>query len=389
MAYDDIKVEIFTKFLYPGMILKGDGFDESGKKVIDKETPIEQELINRLKLMGVQTITYSRERLKLKKDIKDSMISEAHIEKAINIVGDLEHALRAHETDLPIKEVDAVVSDFVADIKENGDACLNLLDLAEMDDYTYTHSVNVSTLCIALGLALNLEEDKVINVGTAGLLHDIGKTLIDIDIINKPGKLNEEEWAIMRNHPTYSYQILKAQNRFGPAVLNGVLLHHENYNGKGYPLGITAEKSNIYAQIISVCDVFDAITSKRSYKDAATYSEAFTHIMDNTGTKFHPKISQVFLKDLIKKINEEPLYPIDSYVLMNTGEIAYVVDHRQSPYSLRPIVNIFFNPNKPEKFLKFVQQIDLEQDYNRTVVKRINDKRYVEKFNQQLGREGI
>lgn len=389
MAYDDIKVEIYTKFLYPGMILKGDGFDETGKKVIDKNTPIEQEQINRLHLMNVQTITYSRERLKLKKDVSNSALSEVHIEKAINVVSDLEHVLRTKKGDMPLKEVDVVVNDFINDIRDNRDACLNLLDLAELDDYTYTHSVNVSTLCITLGFAMNLEEDKLIHLGTAGLLHDIGKTLIDIDIINKPGKLNDEEWVIMRNHPTYSYQILKAQNEFNSAVLNGVLLHHENYNGKGYPLGITAEKSNVYAQIITVCDVFDAITSKRSYKEGATYSEAFTHIMENSGSKFHPKISQVFLKDLIKKINEEPLYPENSYVLLSTGEIGYVVGHRQSPFSLRPIINIFFNPNRPEKFLKFVQQIDLEQDYNRVVVKRIIDSRYIEKFNAQLGREGV
>ncbi len=347
-------------------------------------------MISKLQLLGVQTITYTRERLKLKKNVSNTMIPEAHIDKAINVIGDFENAIRSKRGDVPVKDVDVVVNEFINDIRDNGDACLNLLDLAEFDDYTYTHSINVSTLCLTLGFAMNMEEDKLIHLGTAGLLHDIGKTLIDTDILNKPGKLTDEEWTIMKNHPTYSYQILKAQNEFNASVLKGVLFHHENYNGKGgYPLGITAEKSNTFAQIISVCDVFDAITSKRSYKEPFSYSEAFTHIMENSGTKFHPKIAQTFLKDLVKKINEEPLYPIDSYVLLNTGEIGYVVDHRQSPFSLRPIVNIFFNPNRAEKFLKFIQQIDLEQDYNRVVVKRIVDKRYVEKFNQQLGREGI
>jgi len=389
MAFDLLKIEVLTNFLYPGMILKGDGFAENGEKVIKKDIPISRELIDKIKINGIKTITYTRERLKLKKDLSSNMISEKNLERAMSVVDDIEGALRNKSNKLPSNEINSVVDGFISDIRNNQDACLNLLDLVDFDDYTYTHSLNVSTLAIILGMSMNLEEEKVKILGVGGLLHDIGKSLVPIEIINKPGRLSLDEWNIVKNHSVYGYNILKAEKSFNNQVPNMILLHHENYNGTGYPLGLKADKINAFAQILMTVDVFDAITSKRCYKEAKPYSEAFTFIMENSGTKFHPKIAQTFLKDLVKKINGEPLYPQNCYVLLNTGEIAYVVNYRQSMFTLRPIINIFFNPNKPGKFLKFTQQIDLEQDYDRYVIKRITDEKYIIKFNKILNFEGI
>ena len=388
MAWDDIRIEVSTHFLAAGMVLKGDGYDEKGTKVIDKDVPLNEKQIKEILACGVKTITYTRERLRVKKETGSQAISEEHLTQAMSVLEDIEGAVRNQSSELPAREVKEIVDGFVEDIKNNNDACLNLLDLADYDDYTYTHSINVATISITCGLAMNLDELKIRTLGVAAILHDIGKTLIPIDVLNKPGKLDPEEWMILKKHPLFGYNILKAESQFSKDVVNSVLLHHEDYTGGGYPLGIRGDKSNTFSQIISISDVFDAITSKRTYKDAQPFATAFGFIMEKSGSKFNPEISQIFLKEMIKKINGEPLYPVSSYVLLNSGEIGYVVDHRLNSFSLRPIINIFYNPQKEPKLLKYKLQIDLEKDNTRTVIRRLTDAGTILKFNQVLGMEG-
>ncbi len=388
LSKDFMTVEIYTNFLYPGMILKGDGFDENENKIIEKEVPIPRNLIVDLKNKGVLKIHYTRTKLKLKKNLTKSMIADQHLEKAVSVIEDLQGLIKNEGTksQLPAPEIEEVVDNFISDIKQNSDAYLNLLDIYDMDDYTFTHSVNVSAISILLGLSLGMEGDKIKILGISGLLHDVGKTLISEKIIEKASSLTADEWKIMKNHPIFGYNILHASNCFGSLVENAVLCHHENFTGGGYPLGITNDKQNPYCQIVSIADVFDAMTSKRPYKKPVPFHEAFTYFMENSGKKFNPAFAQVFMRDMSRKLNEEPIYPVNSFVLINTGEIAYVVGHRVSQYSLRPIVNIFLSPGMKERGIdnlaKHPIQIDLEGDYTRFIVKRITDEAQIEAFNR-------
>ncbi len=388
---DVMQVEIFTNFLYPGMILKGKGYDEKGNIVVEKDIPLTKEQIDKIRIDGVKKITYSREKLKLKKDVSVSMVSDKNVEKAISIIDDIQGSIKQEgsRASLPVHEVDDIIKDFISDIKSNDSAFLNLLDLFHFDDYTYTHSVNVATISILLGYSLNLDEEKIRILGISGLLHDIGKTLIPESIVDKVEKLTDVEWKIIKNHSVYGYNIVHAEKIFGNNVENAILLHHENYMGGGYPLGVNNEKQTIFSQTLSVADVFDALTSKRPYKEPWSFSQAFSFFMENSGKKFNPKIVQTFLRDLAKKINEEPVYPVKSYVILNTGEVGYVIDHRLSPYTLRPIINIFYNQHMKEdelkKMIKIPLQIDLEGDYTRYIIKRLIDPALIKKFDNLTG----
>jgi putative nucleotidyltransferase with HDIG domain len=390
-----ITIEIFTNFLYPGMILKGDGYDEDSNKIINKDEPLTKELIQSIKQKGIKKISYSRKQLNLRKQVSQSAISEAKIEKAISIIDDIKGAIKQEgaSVKLPANDIQTVVRDFISDIQSNNNAFLNLLDLVELDDYTYTHSINVSTLSVMIGMSLNLEIERVVKLGTAGLLHDIGKMLIPEEILQKPGKLTPEEWTIMKNHPVLGYNIVRADKSFGDTVGQGVLWHHENYSGGGYPFGITHEKLDQFSQIITIADVFDALTSNSPYKQSWPFADTFSFLMQNSGTKFQPGATQVFLNNMVKKINEEPLYPENAFVFLNTGEVAYVVGYRANPFTLRPIVNIFLvpqiiNDKKNNKLLKIHQQVDLEKDYNRFIMKRIMDQQALDKLNSMIGKKG-
>jgi len=386
------EIEVFVKFLYPGMILTGDGYSENGEKVIDKNIPLTQEKINELISKGIKVIRYTPEKPPLKKEISSPMISEESINKAFEVIGYLENEIKkeGEKAKISPKEINLVIQNFINDIKTNSNAFLNLLQLFNQDEYLFTHSVNVATISMLLGISLKLDEEKIAQIGISALLHDIGKYKISREIINKQEKLTEEEWNIIKKHPVISFNILKEISEFDNAIKLGILSHHENYSGGGYPLGITHEKIHPFAQIISIADVFDGATSPRPYRMPLSFDEAFNYIMENSGKKFNPAYAQVFLRDMIKRINEEPLYPVGSFVLLNTGEVAEVVGHRLSEFTLRPIVNIFLklNPGGSPLLHRIPIQIDLEKDYNRVIVKRILDSSKIESFKKILGKHG-
>ncbi len=375
-----IEVEVYTNFLYPGMILTGDGFDEYGNKVIDKNVPLTEEKIK-----------YTREKPKVRKEVSREIISDKSFNKAFEIIDYIQNSVKKEgaKAKIPAKEINNVIENFISDIKSNSDAYLNLLELFDSNSLIFSHSINVSTISMLLGISLKLEDEKISQLGFSALIHDIGKALIPTEIINKPDKLTEKEWEIVKTHPVKAYEILKSETELSALISSSILTHHEEYAGGGYPLGINHEKLSSYAQIISIADVFDAATSVKPYKQPLSFDEAFNFIMENSGKKFNPTFAQVFLRDMAKKINEEPIYPVGSFILLNTGEIAEVAGHRLNEYTLRPIINIFlkFDPlKKTHTILKFPIQIDLEKDYSRTVIKRIIDQNKINKFREIIGR---
>ena len=174
-----------------------------------------------------------------------------------------------------------------------------------------------------------LSPEEVREIGVSGLLHDIGKTKIPNAILNKPGKLDDDEFAIMRQHSTYSYNMIKDRPEFSPAVCLGVLQHHEKINGSGYPMGVSAEKICPYAKILSVSDIYDALVTERPYKKAYSQRDAVEMIMSMT-MELDITAMKSFLESMI-------LYPVDSIVELSNGEQARVVKNIPH-YILRPVV---------------------------------------------------
>ena len=150
----------------------------------------------------------------------------------------------------------------------------NLLKVTSYDYYTYTHSVNVCMFSIALAQHLGYDPMKTLQLGNGALLHDVGKSLIDPAILNCPGKLSDDQWRIMKLHPTYGYNLLKRQLYRDDVVLDVVLHHHEKLNGKGYPNSLRDAAVSLHARISAVADIFDALTTRRPYKDAMPFRRA-------------------------------------------------------------------------------------------------------------------
>jgi len=189
-------------------------------------------------------------------------------------------------------------------------------------------------------------------LGMAALMHDVGKIFIPKEIINKRSKLTKEEFELIKKHPIKGYKMLKNSNSFPYHSCIGILHHHERFNGTGYPTGLSGEEISLLGRIITVSDVYDALTSDRPYRKALFPSEAVEYIMGGCGTLFDPKISNAFVKIIAP-------YPVGVSVKLSNNKSGIVVKNYPD-FCLRPVVKILFHGNTPvEPYF-----IDLKNDSN-------------------------
>lgn len=160
------------------------------------------------------------------------------------------------------------------------------------------HCYRVSELCRKTGQVIGLSGQKILDLKNVGLLHDIGKIGIDEKILNKPGKLTEEEWVEIKRHPEIGYRILIKFNNM-KEIADSVLAHQERWDGQGYPKGLKGKKIPLYARISAIADTFDAITHERSYRRALAKNEAIIELKKNAGTQFDPELIRIYLKNIL------------------------------------------------------------------------------------------
>lgn len=184
---------------------------------------------------------------------------------------------------LQLEQFTPLITEVMASLTRNSHALIALTRLKRRDEYTYVHSLAVSALMTSFGRNLGMAETEVFELGLAGLLHDIGKMIVPDRILSKPDSLTDEEFALVRTHPEQGY-ILLSQALDTPAVVLDVCRHHhERLDGTGYPFKLKADAISRSARIAAICDVYDALTSNRSYKTAWTAEEAITRMYDWSG----------------------------------------------------------------------------------------------------------
>lgn len=224
---------------------------------------------------------------------------------------------------------ESIADDLLEAIDSSDAIALDINALKTSDEYTFKHSVDVATIAMIVAKQQGLSKKDIHDIGVAGLLHDVGKTKVPPEILNKPGRLNDEEFAVMKQHAVFSYRIVKARNEFSEEVCLTVLQHHEKIDGSGYPLGATASQITPYAKILSVADIYDALVTERPYKKAFSQRDAVEMIMSMTG-ELDINAMKSFLESMI-------LYPVDTIVELSNGEKAKVVKNNPH-YILRPTV---------------------------------------------------
>lgn len=228
-----------------------------------------------------------------------------------------------------------LVEDIVNEILENKNLLVNIVDLKVFDDYTFYHSVNVTVLSILMGVAINLSKKELYQLGIGALLHDIGKIFIDKKILNKPGKLTEFEFEEMKQHSRLGYDYLKKEFDISTQSYLAVLDHHEKYSGEGYPSNKKQNEISLFGRIITIADVYDAVTSDRPYRLGLLPSEAMEYIMGGSSTLFDPELVKIFIRKVAP-------YPIGTCVKLSNGLTGIVIENNEN-LCLRPKLRIFKN----------------------------------------------
>lgn len=251
-----------------------------------------------------------------------------------------------------------VSEDISNSVLRNSNVFVSLARLKTADDYSYMHSVAVCALMVALAKQLGMTEEECKSAGFAGLMHDLGKMDIPLDILNKPGKLTDEEFDIVKQHPLQGFNRLKEAGLTDPHVLDVCLHHHEKLDGTGYPYGLKEENLSVLARMGAICDIYDAVTSNRPYKAGWDPAESLKKM--STWTKGHldPHLFQAFVKSI-------GIYPVGSLVLLSNKKLAIVID--QSPSSLlKPVVKTIFSVTAEQKVIPDI--IDLSQPTCRVTI---------------------
>jgi len=224
------------------------------------------------------------------------------------------------------------IGSIVDELLENRGMMVNMIDLRCFDNYTYSHSVNVAVFSIIMGIAMGLNKEELVKLGLGALMHDIGKVFVDKNILNKPGKLTDEEFEEIKSHPGKGYLYVKEKFNLPSHSNRAIQDHHEKYDGTGYPNGRKQDEISLYGRIIAVADVYDALTSERPYRKAVNPSESMEYIMSGAGTLFDSSVVHMFMHKIAP-------YPVGTMIQLSNEWVGIVVENYES-FCLRPTVRI-------------------------------------------------
>lgn len=237
---------------------------------------------------------------------------------------------------IAVSKLKRVVHALVDQILSDETYLLELTALKNFDDYTFVHSVNVCIYAVTTGMRLGFTRQMLSEIGFAAIFHDIGKTKVPIDLINKPGKLESSDWDQIREHPVHGVRILGNTMTVDNHAARAMIVsfeHHKNLDGSGYPYINRKTPTNLFSRIVGICDFFDAITSERRYHEGKIgFDRAINEIIRLSGTKFDPLLVKVFITML-------GVYPTGTLLLLSTGELAIVVANNPEDI-FRPKVRI-------------------------------------------------
>jgi putative nucleotidyltransferase with HDIG domain len=228
-----------------------------------------------------------------------------------------------------------IVEEISTSVMRNPGALISLARLKDKDDYTYMHSVAVCALMVSLARQLGLDEAQTRQAGLAGLLHDVGKMMIPLEILNKPGKLTDAEFGAVKSHPSQGHKMLLEGSGISDIALDVCLHHHEKTDGSGYPERLTDEQISLYAKMGAVCDVYDAITSNRPYKSGWEPAESIRKMAEWSNGHFDKRIFQAFVKSI-------GIYPIGSLVKLESNRLGVIIEQTDASL-LKPILMVFFS----------------------------------------------
>lgn len=312
----------------PGMKVSEEIINNFGAILVHKYTILDDYTINKLMNFGIEKVkVYEDYEPKTKNDMEVNIVYEEKVNEFKTIIKDI--GIGKKLDTLKVQNIVRELNDSFTSINE---IITNLKSNRAIDEYTYSHSLNVSLLCYLIGNWLGLSPAQKRTLSYCGLLHDIGKSKIPPEILDKPGPLTPSEYEEMKKHSIFGYKILEGNIAISKDIMMAVLMHHEREDGSGYPFGLKGDKISFYAKVTAIADVFDAMTSDRVYKKRQTCFDVFEMFESEYLTKCDANILLTFLSRVAS-------YYIGSNVRLSDGSYGEIVFINQKAIS-KPIIRL-------------------------------------------------
>lgn len=348
--------------LYVGLTLYEDIYNFLGAFILSKGTVIAEHHISRLAMNKVEKVKVLVEEKIPAEDtfipsitsIYDKAKIKSFRAKYIQKVDEVTEVIKAigRGSYVNINEIHNISKHIMHEFDTLSDV-VNYLHLVKpLDDYTYSHSLNVSLMAIVIGKWMGFNEKQLDEIAIAGLLHDLGKTKVSQELLSKPGKLTSEEFDEIKKHTVLGFMMVEKIMNISPNIKYAILMHHEKIDGTGYPTGATENQIPLYARIIAVADIYDAMTSNRTYRDKLCPFEVIKDFEMQTYGKLDTEVLSVFLKNIANSY-------LGDFVELKNGEIAEVIFINPSRV-WQPIVrsgNDFIDLSSKDESLNYIKQI--------------------------------
>jgi putative nucleotidyltransferase with HDIG domain len=337
-----------------GEVLGKSILSSDGKILLRAGITLTNQYINKLRELGVFYVYIEDDRLE---DIciEDERLLELKKETIKNMSVIMKGINNCNRSDFnkSLRKVEQLIEYIIDD----GEVSKCLYDIKTYDNYTYLHSIDTGIMAAYMGLAFNFKESELKELGIGAILHDIGKTKINCMIINKAGTLDESELIEIRKHPYYGAELLRKNYSISGNIIDIVEQHHERMDGRGYPNGLSGSEINRFAKLVSVCDVYDAVTNDRSYRKKLKPNESYELILAGSGSAFEDEVVAKFKETF-------SVYPLGCCLRLSNGIEGYVIKQNKN-FPDRPIIRVLYDTatKNPVSFY----EIDLLNESSLTV----------------------
>lgn len=344
--------------LEPGMMIARNVLTADGRILLTKNSILNSNYIAKLRGMGLGS-------LYIKDNLSDIEIPEAISTQVRSAVSSaLKNTMNnfVNQKIIDIAMMQKCVKLLIEDIMSNRNILIHLEDIRIYSDYLLFHSMNVAVFSIMTGLSMGYGEGTLSELALGALLHDIGMVAIDPSILYKPGELNTEEINKIKQHPEIGFNVLRSYREISTTAAHISYQHHERVDGSGYPRKFIGKQILEFGKIAAVADTFDAVISDRPYAKGYSTTDGVIVLRKLAGSYFDPEMVEAFVANIAP-------YPIDSVVLLNTGETVIVTDVCKT-YPQHPVVRVIMDKNG--SIATAPQHIDIHQNREISIVRRLN-----------------
>ncbi|HCC06596.1 MAG TPA: hypothetical protein DEP72_00325 [Clostridiales bacterium] len=327
-------------------------YDDHGSILLTAGTKVSDKYVDKLKLKGYIQV-YVEDEVSGGIEVDDMLREKTRRQSRQEIKQQFNNYL--DKKDIDIERIMKCVDQIMDEILSSKEIIFNINDIRTKDEYTYAHSVNVCVLAVTVGAHMNINMNRLKELAIGAILHDVGKIFVPHEILNKAGKLNDAEFDFMKKHPKLGYDILNQKPQITPISKNIVLMHHEKMNGTGYPLAVESAQIHQLTRLVTVCDMYDAMTSDRPYRKAMKAYEVIEYLTHLSTTELDREMVDAFRRFVAP-------YPSGVIVRLNNGHKAIVALQNKDMLT-RPIVRVY----EDEKGNKLMSTYEIDLKKNLTI----------------------